>query len=936
MKEKSRTIIVVLLCIAMMVPNAGIVQAETVNDIANHWARAYISEWLEKNLATGYPDGTFGPDDIVTRAQFFSFVNRAFNFTEEKEIDFTDVKAADWFIGDIKKASKAGYIEGFGEQEIKPQQNMTRQEAAVILFRVLKLESVEEQNFTARFKDSNLTASKYRKEINAVIRNNLMNGTPEGMFMPEHPITRAETITVLSRAAQLLTKPVRLDKGGTYVLGTVEGNVHIPCAGVVLKDTIINGDLIMDITYGGGNPVLENVKVLGKFIIKSSRSINIELIDCSMEEVTVEKESEKVRLVAKGCTIVKNAVLQSMAALEEVEGSTPGFVNVIIGESVLKGTDIFLYGNFDELLLIAKGVRVALNSGIINNLTVAKNAEGNIINLNSGTRVRVLLLQAATNVNGKGIIEKAIINANGVNIEQKPFIVELGEGITANIGFGIGNNLYEARSSSDRHSGGGNGGSGGNDDDDDDEPPANYEEEIIRVIKDLRLEVENPKGKQNTPTIELPSTDDFGYNTKIEWLAEDGILDDDYITISNGEAVINRRGTKGQGGCGGHEETITELASDIVEIFCGDGGDDGGCGGDEGGSTGPGGKKTIAYLVGVVKKGEQNSSKEFKVTIPWGWGREITVEESTGSGNEGGSGGHDDGGCGGSELKPIDDLTFDLWLNQFPLILSASELAEGGNTITDYEIFTDLQDNEETVVEAVYEEEREIVECKIADDGRLWIKPVGAGTATISAMVSSSKAEGGCGNTEATVDVSCDSGSGEQNEVEVEISITIMEPDVDGLSDEELVAIAKGNLELLAVSSGHGPKQVNKVILPYTDYLGYQTKIKWEVDEDDSEFISIDKNRAIIYRRGKDTQGGGCGGHEETLQMLSAGEIEILCGDDSGKEGGCGGDKGDSDKICGRINTAILIASIKKGDASAVKVFEIIMPWGWGRKIMIK
>ncbi|MGI6145153.1 MAG: S-layer homology domain-containing protein, partial [Peptococcia bacterium] len=62
-----------------------IVQAEPVanfKDIENHWAVRQISDWLNKDLVGGYTDGTFKPDNSITRAEFIALVNRAFGFTE--------------------------------------------------------------------------------------------------------------------------------------------------------------------------------------------------------------------------------------------------------------------------------------------------------------------------------------------------------------------------------------------------------------------------------------------------------------------------------------------------------------------------------------------------------------------------------------------------------------------------------------------------------------------------------------------------------------------------------------------------------------------------------------------------------------------------------------------------------------------------------------
>ncbi len=69
--------------------------AASFKDIEGHWAQEQIETWLQKGLVSGDPDGTFRPDRPVTRAEFVTFVNRAFSIQaagEEGEV-FADVPA---------------------------------------------------------------------------------------------------------------------------------------------------------------------------------------------------------------------------------------------------------------------------------------------------------------------------------------------------------------------------------------------------------------------------------------------------------------------------------------------------------------------------------------------------------------------------------------------------------------------------------------------------------------------------------------------------------------------------------------------------------------------------------------------------------------------------------------------------------------------------
>ena len=88
-------------------------------DIVNHWAKGDIIYLLEKGAIKGYPDGSFRPDETITRAEFLTIVNSIFGYMEESDIFFTDVKESSWFYKDVKRAVKAGYIKGYEDGTIR-------------------------------------------------------------------------------------------------------------------------------------------------------------------------------------------------------------------------------------------------------------------------------------------------------------------------------------------------------------------------------------------------------------------------------------------------------------------------------------------------------------------------------------------------------------------------------------------------------------------------------------------------------------------------------------------------------------------------------------------------------------------------------------------------------------------------------------------------
>ncbi|WP_051273474.1 S-layer homology domain-containing protein [Desulfotruncus alcoholivorax] len=185
-------------CLVLAV--AGYALASGFTDIKGHWAEAQINKWAGNGLAGGYDDGTFRPDNQVSRAEFVALVNRAFSVEKQNVAGagFKDVKAGKWYYNDVNTAKAAGYIGGYADGTFRPDQTITRQEAASILVRLLGLEQTGDG--LDKFADAATFAAWSRGSIGAAAKAGLMGGFPDKTFKPVKSITRAETVVTLDRA----------------------------------------------------------------------------------------------------------------------------------------------------------------------------------------------------------------------------------------------------------------------------------------------------------------------------------------------------------------------------------------------------------------------------------------------------------------------------------------------------------------------------------------------------------------------------------------------------------------------------------------------------------------------------------------------------------------------------------------------------------------
>lgn len=183
-----------LLCFSITLLFAALFLAGPVlaqpSDIGGHWAEKQISEWADKGLAKGYPDGSFMPDSTITRAEFITLVNNSFGLRQRAEASFSDVGATDWFTEEIAKARAAGYIAGYEDGTVKPDNPISRQEAAAILAKISKLDISGSPAAVNKFKDSASISRWSSGAVSAVVTRGYMSGYPDKTFRPETFITR--------------------------------------------------------------------------------------------------------------------------------------------------------------------------------------------------------------------------------------------------------------------------------------------------------------------------------------------------------------------------------------------------------------------------------------------------------------------------------------------------------------------------------------------------------------------------------------------------------------------------------------------------------------------------------------------------------------------------------------------------------------------------
>ena len=161
----------------------------------NYETAEAIEKLTEIGAINGYEDGTFRPDDYITRAELTKIIAEVFLKDEatEREITFKDVSLDAWYYNPVKACASFDIINGENAETFAPDRNILREEFATMLARcaVTKKITFENQRLNINFEDENEISDYAVGYVDMLYTGNILNGD-EGYFYPKNNLTRAE------------------------------------------------------------------------------------------------------------------------------------------------------------------------------------------------------------------------------------------------------------------------------------------------------------------------------------------------------------------------------------------------------------------------------------------------------------------------------------------------------------------------------------------------------------------------------------------------------------------------------------------------------------------------------------------------------------------------------------------------------------------------
>ena len=187
-------------------PETPDTQAMPFTDVdTNDWYYETVKTAYEKGLMNGVSDTEFGADTNVTRGMFVTVLYRMENEPVAPKLNFTDVESGAYFADAIAWANANNIVSGVTDTEFAPNDNITREQMATILFRYATYKGMDTVTLAenlGQFTDNSEISEYAVSALNWAVGNNVMSGKGNGILDPKGFATRAEAAAVLVRMAK--------------------------------------------------------------------------------------------------------------------------------------------------------------------------------------------------------------------------------------------------------------------------------------------------------------------------------------------------------------------------------------------------------------------------------------------------------------------------------------------------------------------------------------------------------------------------------------------------------------------------------------------------------------------------------------------------------------------------------------------------------------
>ena len=186
---------------ALTTPNTNTNYKPDFQDLDSvEWARTAINGLAMRGMINGRDQYTFDPNANITRAEYCQILMGAINALNAKgESTFADVPSTAWYYNAVSVASQLGIVSGYGDGNFGPNDLITRQDMALMTYKTAQImnKSLEPVNAEITFEDSHEIADYAFEAVMTLQKAGIINGMTDTTFEPHSNATRAQSAKVI-------------------------------------------------------------------------------------------------------------------------------------------------------------------------------------------------------------------------------------------------------------------------------------------------------------------------------------------------------------------------------------------------------------------------------------------------------------------------------------------------------------------------------------------------------------------------------------------------------------------------------------------------------------------------------------------------------------------------------------------------------------------
>lgn len=172
---------------------------DIIPDLGEHWAHECIATLLEKEIIQGNENGEIKPDDYITRAEAAVLVGKALKLEPKESLipKYVD-PVPKWAKGYVNITSEKEIFKGYPFGWFRPSNNINREEMMAVLDRAFKL-SLDDKSLELPFTDKDDIGDWALEHVKSGFEDKVITGYPDNTYKPDNKITRAEAFTIICK-----------------------------------------------------------------------------------------------------------------------------------------------------------------------------------------------------------------------------------------------------------------------------------------------------------------------------------------------------------------------------------------------------------------------------------------------------------------------------------------------------------------------------------------------------------------------------------------------------------------------------------------------------------------------------------------------------------------------------------------------------------------